>query len=254
MNKISIVKNNIIPFDSEYICINDNNISFLESGNYVIEYIDCDDVKLNIKIDKNKCINLFEFSYDNIISVNNKYNIDKNASLIISKFYCNNNTDENIDINLNGENANIKYNFSSISKAKDKYKINIYHNAKNTYSDIFNKTVAKESSSNYFDINSYVENGILDTYLNQSTKIVTLGNSDNRINPNMYTYDNSTTAVHSSVIGSVSANELFYLMSRGISYDDSIKLIVKGNILSNINIPDEYWQKINDIIDTLGGE
>ncbi len=70
----------------------------------------------------------------------------------------------------------------------------------------------------------------------------------------MYTYDNSTTAVHSSVIGNVSEDELFYLMSRGISYDDSIKLIVKGNILSNINIPDEYWQKINDIIDSSGGE
>ncbi len=254
MNKISIVKNNVIPFDSSNIIICNNNISILDSGNYVLEYIDCDDVKLNIHVDKNKCINLFEYSYDNDISVNNKYNIDKKASLIINKFYCNKNSNENIDINLNGENVFVKYNFSSISNGIDKYKINIYHNAKKTNSDIFNKTIAKESSSNYFDINSYVENGIIDTYLNQSTKIITLGDSDNRINPNMYTYDNSTTAVHSSVIGSVSEDELFYLMSRGISYDESIRLIVKGTLLSNINIPCEYWQEINDIIDTLGGE
>lgn len=254
MNKISIVKNDIIPFDSQYISVDDNNIFFLENGNYILEYIECDDVKLNINIDKNMCINLFEYSYDNDISINNKYSIDKAGTLIINKFYCNKSCKENIDINLNGQKASVKYNFSSISKTKDKYKINIYHNGKETSSDIFNKTIAKESSSNYFDINSYVENGILDTYLNQSTRIITLGNSDNRINPNMYTYDNSTTAVHSSVIGSVSEEELFYLMSRGISYNDSINLIVKGNILSNINIPDEYWQKINDIIDTLGGE
>ena len=254
MNKISIVKNSIIPFDNECVCINDNCISFLDSGNYIIEYIDCNNVKLNIHVDKSKCINLFEYSYDNEINISNKYNIDNNACLIISKFYCNNNTDENIDINLNGEKSILKYNFSSISSGMDKYKINIYHNKKGTSSDIFNKTVAKENSSNFFDINSYVENGIIDTYLNQSTKIITLGESDNRINPNMYTYDNSTTAVHSSVIGNVSEDELFYLMSRGISYNDSIKLIVKGNILSNINIPCEYWQKINDIIDKLGGE
>ena len=254
MNKISIVKNDIIPFDSSSIKICNNNISFLDSGNYVLEYIECNDINLNIYVDKNKCINLFEYSYDNDISVNNKYNIDKNGSLIINKFYCNKNSNENIDINLNGENACIKYNFSSISNGIDRYKINIYHHDNKTNSDIFNKTIAKESSSNYFDINSYVENGILDTYLNQSTKIITLGESDNRINPNMYTYDNSTTAVHSSVIGNVSEDELFYLMSRGISYKNSINLIVKGNILSNINIPDEYWQKINDIIDTLGGE
>ena len=94
----------------------------------------------------------------------------------------------------------------------------------------------KEDSSNYFDINSYVKNSTIDTYLNQSTKIITLGDSDNRINPNMYTHDNSTTAIHSSVVGNVNEEELFYLMSRGISYENSIKLIVKGNILSNIEI------------------
>lgn len=254
MNKIFIVKNNIIPCDDDFISINDNSISFLKSGNYIVEYIDCNNVNLIINIDENKCINLFEYSDDNDIRINNKYDINKNSSLIISKFYCNKNTEEKIDINLNGEKSNIKYNFSSISSGIDKYKMNIYHNAKNTCSDIFNKTIARYNSSNYFDINSYVDNGIIDTYLNQSTKIITLGESDNRINPNMYTHDNSTTAIHSSVIGNVSEDELFYLMSRGISYVDSIKLIVKGNILSNINIPDEYWKKINDIINTLGGE
>ena len=254
MNKISIVNNHIIPFDIDGVSLNDNNISFLENGNYLVEYIDCNEINLNIKICKNKCINLFEYSYDNDIIVNNKYSIDSRSSLIINKFYCNKNSNENIDISLIGEKSNVKYNFSSISNGIDKYKINIYHNNKETTSDIFNKTIAKKDSGNYFDINSYVENGILDTYLNQSTKIITLGDSDNRINPNMYTYDNSTTAVHSSVIGSVSEDELFYLMSRGISYDDSVRLIVKGNILSNINIPDEYWQKINDIIDKIGGE
>ena len=254
MNKISIVKNIIIPFDNDYISINDENIDFLENGNYVIEYIDCDNVELNISIKNNICINLFEYSYNNDICVNNKYFIEKNASLILSKFYCNRNCTENIDINLNGEKASTKYNFSSISKGIDKYNINIYHNSNKTSSDIYNNTVAKEGSSNYFNINSFVENGILDTYLNQHTKIITLGDSNNRINPNMYTYDNSTTAVHSSVIGSVSTDDLFYLMSRGISYNNSVNLIVKGNIVSNINIPDEYWQIINDIITLLGGE
>lgn len=254
MNKICIVKNIIIPLDSDFININNNEISFLENGNYIIEYIDCDNVNLNINVIKNKCINLFEYSYDNDINIDNKYYIEKNASLILNKFYCNRNCNEDIDIYLDGEKANVKYNFSSISKAKDNYKINIYHNYKETSSDIYNKTVAREGSYNYFDINSYVENGIIDTNINQHTKIITLGNSNNRINPNMYTYDNSCTAVHSSVIGNVDEDDLFYLMSRGISYKDSINLIVKGNIISNINIPDEYWQKINDIIVNLGGE
>ena len=254
MNKINIVKNNIIPCDDSNIQINDNCITFLDSGSYVLEYVDSDNINLDINILKDTCVNIFEFSYSNTININNNYDISKNSNLNIQKFYFNNKCNEIINIYLNGKKASVKYNFSSISNNTDIYKINIYHNDNDTSSDICNRTIAKEGSSNYFDINSYVENGTLDTYLNQSTKIITLGDSTNRINPNMYTHDNSTTAIHSSVIGNVDENELFYLMSRGISYKDSIKLIVKGNILSNINIPDEYWQKINDIVDALGGE
>ena len=131
------------------------------------------------------------------------------------------------------------------------YKINVYHLDNNTSSDVFNRIVAKENSSNYFDINSYVDNGIKDCYLNQSTKIVTLGDSDNRVNPNMFISEEDVTAIHSSTIGSINEEDLFYLMSRGISYNDSVKLIIKGMILSNIN-PD--MERILSILDSIGGE
>ncbi len=254
MNKIKVVNNMIIPYDNDDISIYDNNITFLENGNFIIEYIDCDNINLNININKNRCINLFEYSSNKNINVKNKYFILDSSSLIISKFYSNNSVTENIDIYLNGEKSSIKYNFSSISSGRDKYTINIYHNKDNTRSDIFNRTVAKENSSNYFDINSFVNNGILDTYLNQHTKIITLGESDNRINPNMYTHDNSTTAIHASVIGNIDGDDLFYLMSRGINYKDSLNLIITGIILGNINVPDDYRQKIIDILSKIGGE
>ena len=184
--------------------------------------------------------------------MNKIYNIY--ANLILNKFFCNDSTLEENNIFLNEENSSIKYNFSSISNGNDKYYINIKHLIKNTRSDIYNRTVAKKGSSNIFDINSYVENGITDTYLNQQTKIVTLGDSDNKINPNMFIGDYSCTAIHSSVIGSISEEDLFYLMSRGISYNEAVKLIIKGMILSNINANMEYKEKILNILDRLGGE
>ena len=134
------------------------------------------------------------------------------------------------------------------------YKINVYHLDNNTSSDVFNRIVAKENSSNYFDINSYVDNGIKDCYLNQSTKIVTLGDSDNRVNPNMFISEEDVTAIHSSTIGSINEEDLFYLMSRGISYNDSVKLIIKGMILSNINPDMENMERILNILDSIGGE
>ena len=130
----------------------------------------------------------------------------------------------------------------------------IFHNNQNTSSDIINRTIAKEGSTNIFDINSYIENGIKDCYLNQHTKIITLGDSNNKINPNMFISEESTSAVHSSVIGSVNDEDLFYMMSRGINYRDSINLIIKGMILSNINVNMDYKEKILKILDSIGGE
>ena len=48
MNKIRVVNNEIIPCDYSDISIVNNEISFLNSGNFAIEYIDCNDVNLNI--------------------------------------------------------------------------------------------------------------------------------------------------------------------------------------------------------------
>ena len=233
MNKIKVVENKIIPFVSNDVKIDNNIITFINNGNYCIDYIDCDCVNITIKLEDS---------------------VNRNSSLILSKFSSNGTTNEKINIYLNGDKANIKYNFSSISNHNDKYTINIYHKKDNTISNIFNRTIAKEGSSNIFDINSYVDNGIKNCYLNQQTKIITLGDSNNKINPNMFISEDSTTAIHSSVIGNISEDELFYLMSRGINYKDSLNLLIKGIILSNINVDIEYIEKILRILDKLGGE
>ena len=254
MNKINVVDNKIIPFDNTDVILNNNIITFTNNGDYYLEYITSDNVNITINIEDNVCVQLFEYSNNNDINTNITYNLGKNSSLIISKFYYNDNTNEEINIYLNKKNANIKYNFSSISKNHDNYLINIYHNDSTTNSDIFNRTIAKENSSNNFDINSYVENKILDCYLNQSTKIITLGDSNNKINPNMFIGEASTTGIHSSTIGTINEEDIFYLMSRGIDYEIAIKLIIKGMIISNINPDMEYREKILELLNDLGGE
>ena len=254
MNKIRVVENKIIPFDNDGVIIDNNLINFVKNGDYSIDYIDSNDINFTIQLNKDVCINLFEYSNNDNIIFNNKYILNKNSSLILSKFYCNRNTNEKVDIYLKHEKSNIKYNFSSISNGTDKYIFNIYHEDKNTSSDIFNRTIATYNSSNIFDINSYVDNNVRNCYLNQHTKIITLGNSNNKINPNMFIGEESTTAVHSSVIGSINKDDLFYMMSRGIDYNTCVNLIVKGTLLSNINANMEYKEKILKIIDNIGGE
>lgn len=254
MNKIKVVNNKIIPCDDSLLVIDNNSITFMENGSYEIEYIDCDKVNISIDIADGICIQLFEFSENNSMNSEIAYNLRRDSSLILSKFYYNMNTDEKVTINLNGDKASIKYNFSNISSGNEKYQINIYHNSKKTASDIYNRTIAKENSRNYFDINSFVDNGIKDCYLNQQTKIITIGESDNRINPNMFIGEDSTTAIHSSAIGSISEDDLFYLMTRAIDYRSAMNLIIKGIVLSNINPNMETKERILAILEKMGGE
>ena len=115
MNKIHVVDNKIIPFDNTDVILNNNIITFTNNGDYYLEYITSDNVNITINIEDNVCVQLFEYSNNNDINTNITYNLGKNSSLIISKFYYNDNTNEEINIYLNKKNANIKYNFSSIS-------------------------------------------------------------------------------------------------------------------------------------------
>ena len=148
MNKIKVVENRIIPFDNSDVIIDNNSIRFINNGDYYIEYIDSNNVNIDIELDDNVCVNLFEYSSNEDINIDNRYILNRNSSLIISKFYANDNTNEVINIYLNKDKANVKYNFSSIGSNYDKYTINIYHNGMKTSSDIYNRTIAKNGSSN----------------------------------------------------------------------------------------------------------
>ena len=100
MNKIII--GNKIEVNSENIKIENNNVTFLESGLYEIEYLDGANGKINFNIDKD--VTLLEYGYDGNIEINNRYIIN-NGILDMYKFYSCNNVHEvvNIDLNNNGK-------------------------------------------------------------------------------------------------------------------------------------------------------
>ena len=96
MNKIHVVDNKIIPFDNTDVILNNNIITFTNNGDYYLEYITSDNVNITINIEDNVCVQLFEYSNNNDINFNIKYNLDMASSLIISKFYYNNRNRSNL--------------------------------------------------------------------------------------------------------------------------------------------------------------
>ena len=100
-------------------------------------------------------------------------------------------------------------------------------------------------------IDSVLDKGNYDCVMNQVSRILTLGEVEAEIIPNMFTHEDSVEAKHGSVIGSFRDEELFYLMSRGISFEEAITLLIKGFIFSNLIVDMEKRAKIFQIIQNL---
>ena len=247
MNKILISRDKIL-YDSSLVMVENNKIKFLDSGLYVVEYLNIDNLEYSFIVSDNLNVKLLESSFSNNLVVNNKYIVD-NSTLIVNKFYDNDNVSENIDIELYNH-GKIDYKFSNICKKNEIYNININHKGIGTISNISNKSIAIDGSKLDFVINSIVGKEYVKSILDQNTRIVTIGNSDSRISPNMFIDCDDIEARHGSVIGTFKEEMIFYLMSRGIQYSDAIKLLVKGYLFSNIDASNELRDKIFNSIDT----
>lgn len=245
MNKIVVYKDYILINDGDKIF--SNKITIDKDLEYIVEYASFDiDIEFNI-IDGCRAKLFFIFNMDEYLSVNSRFNV-LDGELDVYKFYCAKNVFEKVDINLDKDNSVIRYNFSNVCRYEEEYLINIYHNEKNTYSYINNKGISFDNSSLNYIINSYVPKGKIGSFVSQSTRIVTLGCGFNSISPNMYIDEEDVSAKHSSIIGGIDNDILFYLMSRGISYDDGMMLLIKGYLFGDNFINYDLRNEIVDII------
>ena len=246
MNKILISKDKIIS-NSDKVLVNGNVIKILASDTYLLEYENINEINLCISVMDGINVTLYESCFLDNIKVNNKYIVD-GGFLCVNKFYNNDSVLENIDIDLFNT-GRIDYKFSNICKNNESYVININHNGVGTVSSINNKSIAMDSSKIDFVINSRVGKKYEKSVLDQNTRIVTLGNCDAKISPNMYIDCDDIEARHGSVIGTFKDDMVFYLMSRGIEYSEAIKLLVKGYLFSNIDTDNGLREKILNVID-----
>lgn len=248
MNKIVIDNNILTNYQDKYVTIKDNIVYFTNDGEYCIEYLNCSNFNINYCLEDNITVKLFIHSVDNNFTVNDNYTLNTNSNLLLSKFYNNETIKENTVINLNGTKSKINYSFSNICKNSEEYNITINHNNNYVNSYINNKTISLENSKITFNIDSILPKGNIGCIMDQNTKIIELGNTESKINPNMYIEENDVEARHGSVIGNFDDESIFYLTSRGIEEKEAIKLLIKGFLLSNLSLNINLKNRILEII------
>lgn len=249
MNTIILEKDKI-NISNPKIKLNGNKIIIKSDMELLLEYDSSLD-ELIFDIESSIKVKMFVFASNLKLNTKMIYNIAQNSSLEIIKFYNNNTTNEEVIINLNGANAKVNYQFSAITNTNDLYKIVINHNYSNTYSNITNHNITLAKSNSVFTIDSNLAKGNKKCILKQATKVITMDKNNTLIKPNMYIEEHDVEAVHSSVVGKISKNDIFYLMSRGIDYQNSIKLLVKGFLIFKVDINIKFLEKILKVINNI---
>lgn len=197
--------------------------------------------EVNIKGEKT----LYQFDITNKDII---YNISENSKLIVYQYGID--IDNNIIINLNGENASIEYHYSNINYEDHKYKIEVNHNSSKTISNIYNHGINVNDNKLDFDITGYIPNTSLKCECNQKNQILNIKDGKSTILPKLLIDNYDVVSSHSAYIGKFKDELLFYLMSRGISEKVSYDLLIKSFLVNGCDNT-EIIEKLDKEIDKI---
>ena len=274
--KLNILEDKIVekPLVIYHICDLDNKTNLINT-------------RFELTLHKNSSLSTLNLFEDKSVSGFNNHNfnilINKNSNLKNYIFDLNKNQNlrysfTNIDIyeNSNSENfiyssgskfskyeinTNLKEKYSSafingiINLDKNNHheiKTNINHLAENTKSYQLIKSVLNDKSTGVYQGKIFVNDQAQKTDGYQLSKALLLNeNTEFNGKPELEIYADDVKCSHGSTSGNLDENSIFYLMSRGLNYDQAKKLLIDGFIndviekITNIEIQKYLKEAIN---------
>ena len=157
-------------------------------------------------------------------------NLKENASLNLDLIFLNENCINNINALLVGEYADLNLNLLSLAKnAKKEFDINVMHLARETKSSVTNNGICFDNGKNIFNVNGIIKPNMKNSDVRQITKGLILSPSGECVaNPNLLIDFYDVKAYHGATIGKISDDDLFYLMSRGLTKNEAFMLVING--------------------------
>ena len=232
-------------------------------------------LRLDFELGENSCLKLIDYFTNNIaknfINIFYNFNLEKDSILKnykIDKFrnddlkYSFNNIEQDsnsvsetfilsagsdylkneINCNLNGKYSSAFVNgvFSLEENQQHEIRTAINHLVENTKSYQLIKSVLGKNSKSAYQGKIFVNSKAQKTDGYQLSKAILLDEtSEFNAKPELEIYADDVKCSHGSASGSLDENSIFYLMSRGLNYQQSKKLLINGFLL-------EVIEKITD--------
>ena len=201
----------------------------------------------NYKIDKLQNKNI-KYSFNNINqdenSISETFLLSSGSSFLKNEINC----------NLNGKYSSAFVNGVFLLRDNQQHEIrtSINHLVENTKSYQLIKSVLGKETKAAYQGKIFVNQKAQKTDGYQLSKAILLDEtSEFNAKPELEIYADDVKCSHGSTSGSLDENSIFYLMSRGLNYQQSKELLINGFILEVIeNITD---QEIKDLIKNMIG-
>ena len=193
-------------------------------------HLDKNAILKNYKIDKKQNKNI-KYSYNNIDQEENS--VSETFILSVGSDFLKN----EINCNLKGSYSSAFVNgiFSLVKNQQHEIRTTINHLTENTKSYQLIKSVLGKGSKAIYQGKIFVDSKAQKTDGYQLSKAILLDEtSEFNAKPELEIYADDVKCSHGSASGSLDENAIFYLMSRGLNYQQSKELLINGFILDVI--------------------
>ena len=254
---VSITENNIEKIDFKYgngdilqKQVPNKILKIEHNGN--IKVIAKKNSKLNIII-----VNLLNNKTNNFISIENELKENADVKYITAEFG-GKNTVVNYYTNLKEENANNEIKTIYLGSKEQVIDLNYIVEAygKKTNVDIDVKGAIKDKCKKHFKGTIDFKKGCKTSKGNENEYCTILSETAKSIAlPMLLCSEDDVEGNHSTASGKVDNKILFYVMSRGLSYKEAVKLLVKSNFttiidrISDENLKEEVIRRIDEKLD-----
>lgn len=201
-----------------------------------------------LELDKDTTINIESDNIKLYLVTKNNIRVDFNISNSATIY---NITTENITINTNiYNNAKLDFYLMTITDKKITNEVNVYHQNKNTTSNVICHGISYDKGDLKFSVNGYIKKGMIGSICNQSSRIINLDEGKSLIEPNLFIDEFDSIANHSAYTGPFDEKSLFYLETKGISRKEAFNLLLNG-FMKMVELPKDYESVLDNILDKV---
>ena len=254
----------IIDKDEEYIIEAEGEVDlslvFNKSSNLFFSLKGLTKLNIEAKIKENFDVSIF-FSNDNDtdIEVVEKYEVKQDGKLVVSYSDFNENkTNRYTEIKLIEEGASGTINSASLVNSDKNYRFIVENVAKNTNGLLNNYAVVLKDGKLMIDAIGKIDKGASHSESHQTSRALSFApGQKTTILPELLIDENDVKASHAMSIGRMDDDQLYYLMSRGLSIEECTSLVSVGYlypILENIkddelknNIKENLERKLSNL-------